>query len=85
MLVEHELCGGSGELSGGGTEGGEDERGGGTSSFGELVAVGVADFVDQPVSTQESKFAANPGRAAAGFIGSRGSLREAETLQIAIA
>ena len=83
MLVEHGLCGGSGELSGGGVESSEDCRGGGTSSFGELVTVGVGDFVDEAVGTQESKFAAYPRRAPARFVWSRGCLREVKALQIA--
>ena len=80
MLVEHGLCGGSGELSGGGVESGEDCGGGGTSSFGELVTVGVGDFVDEAVGTEESKFAAYPRRAPARFVWSRGCLREVKAL-----
>ncbi len=84
MLVGGGLCGG-GELSGGGAQGGEDSGGGCTSSPGELVAVGTGDFVDEAVGTEESQFAADPGRAAAGFVWRRGRVGEGEALEVAIA
>jgi DNA primase len=50
VAVEHGLCRCSGELANGGAQRGEDGGGGNASGGGELVAVGVGDFVDQAVS-----------------------------------
>src|SRR5712691_8870719 len=79
------LCGCRGELTNAGAEGGEDGRGRDSSSFGEVIAVGTSDLVDQTVGAQQAEFATGPGGASAGLgRGGRG-LSEAESLQIAIA
>jgi hypothetical protein len=50
-----------------------------------LVAVCAHDFGDQGVGPQQAKFAANPGRVAAGLLFVVGSLGEEDGAEIAIA
>jgi len=61
VVVEHGLCGSSGEWADAGAEGGEDRGGCCPSSFGEMVAVGAHDLVDQAMGAQQTELAAGPG------------------------
>jgi hypothetical protein len=50
-----------------------------------LVSVGAGDLVDGAVSAQQTEFAADPGRAAAGLSRRGGWLSEVRVLEVAIA